>query len=307
MVLAFALGAVATVIKSDLRLPEGLYQALSVYLLFAIGLKGGVALSSTPATQIALPIVATLLLSVMTPAVAYLSARRACGLGKADAGALAAHYGSVSAVTFMAALSLTQAVGLNPEGYMPALVAVLEVPAILIGLLLARQRSGNGELAHAVKEVFTGKTIILLLGGMAVGMLTGKQGLQDVAPVFVDPFKGALVFFLLELGIIAGGRFTDLRGRRGLLIVAFGIAVPLFNGALGVYAGTLAGLSIGGAAVLGAMAASASYIAAPAAVRLAIPQASPGIYLTASLAVTFPFNLVIGIPLHVELARMLGG
>lgn len=303
MVLAFGLGAIATLMRSDVKLPQGLYNALSVYLLFAIGLKGGSSLAEASFDQVLWPLLGTIGLGLVTPLIAFGVALGAGKMSRIDAAAMAAHYGSVSAVTFMAAVSMTQSAGMVSEGFMPALVAALEVPAILLGLLLAHSRSAT-PTGEVVREVLAGRTVLLLLGSMAVGFLSGPEGLKQVAPVFVDPFKGALVFFLLEMGTLAAERFRDLVGKRGLMLIAFGIAVPLVNGALGVYVGSLVGLSVGGTAVLGTMSSSASYIAAPAAVRLALPQANPSIYLTASLGVTFPFNLSIGIPLYLEMARL---
>ena len=225
------------------------------------------------------------------------------GDGK-DAAALAAHYGSVSAVTFLAALTFVQAVGDAAPGFMPTLVALLEVPGIVVALLLAKRREGR--LGEALHEVLTGKSVVLLLGGLLVGLLSGEEGMKKVEAFFVEPFQGALTLFLLDLGMVAASRLSVLR-QVGLRLVLFGVGLALFHGALGVYLGLLVGLGVGGAAVLGAMAASASYIAAPAAVRIALPEANPSLYLTASLAVTFPFNLVLGIPLYRALAVLWGG
>lgn len=304
MVLAFFLGVVARLLKSDLAFPEALYTALSIYLLLAIGFKGGVELSKTPLGLLLLPALATLFLGLFRPLSSYFLARRFLRVGRENAGALAAHYGSVSAVTFLAALTFVQAVSGRPEGFMPTLVAVLEVPGIVLALLLAKR--GSGSLGEAMREVLTGKSVVLLLGGVFIGALSGEAGMERVKPFFVDPFYGALTLFLMDLGMVAASRLSIL-GQLGFRLVLFGVGLALFHGALGVYLGHLVGLSMGGAAVLGAMAASASYIAAPAAVRIALPEANPSLYLAASLAVTFPFNLVLGIPLYHALAQALGG
>ncbi len=304
MVLAFFLGALARWLKSDLTFPEALYTALSIYLLFAIGFKGGVELSKTPLSALLLPALATLFLGLFRPLTGYALARRLLRVGRADAGALAAHYGSVSAVTFLAALTFAQEVGHRPEGFLPTLVALLEVPGIVVALLFAKR--GGGRLGEALREALTGKSVVLLLGGLLVGLLSGEAGMERVKAFFVDPFYGALTLFLLDLGMVAASRVSALR-QVGLRLVAYGTLLPLFHGALGAYLGHLVGLSPGGATVLGAMAASASYIAAPAAVRIALPEANPSLYLTASLAVTFPFNLVLGIPLYHALAVLWGG
>jgi uncharacterized protein len=199
-------------------------------------------------------------------------------------------------------------VGVEAEGFMPTLVAVLEVPAIVVALVIARMRmgGGRGSWGSVLHEVLAGRSVILLLGGLAIGYLSGWEGLQTVSPLFVDLFQGALTLFLLEMGMVAARRLRDF-ARTGPQLVAFGILLPIFNGAVGVWLGTQAGLSVGGATVFGVMTASASYIAAPAAVRIALPEANPGIYLTASLAITFPFNLTVGIPLYYAIARMIQG
>jgi hypothetical protein len=304
MVLAFALGVLARLVKSDLAFPEAMYTALSIYLLFAIGFKGGVELSKTPLLLLLLPALATLFLGLFRPLLGYAVARRLLRVGRADAGALAAHYGSVSAVTFLAALTFVQGVGHHSEGFLPTLVALLEVPGIVLALLLAKR--GGGGLGEALREVLAGKSVVLLLGGLGVGALSGEAGMERVKAFFVDPFYGALTLFLLDLGMVAASRFSALR-QVGFRLVLFGTLLPLFHGALGVYLGHLVGLSVGGATVLGAMSASASYIAAPAAVRIALPEANPSLYLAASLAVTFPFNLVLGIPVYHALATWIGG
>lgn len=303
VVLAFVLGILARIVRSDLEIPSAVYQALSIYLLFAIGLKGGVALAETPVNEVILPAGVTILLGLITPFIAYFALRWFGRLEKIDAGATAAHYGSVSAVTFLAALEAAKNSGMEPNGYLPALVAILEVPGILVGLLLA-QSGPRGGLGAAVREVFTGKSIFLLIGGMFVGALCGPEKVAGVAPFFLDPFKGVLCLFLLELGMVAAGRLRDLK-QAGWKMGVLGCVLPVINGALGTLGGILAGMTPGGAAVLGAMSASASYIAAPAAVRIALPKASPGIYLTMSLGITFPFNLALGIPFFQWLAKLL--
>ena len=312
VVLAFLLGMIARWVKSDLEIPAQIYQALSIYLLFAIGLKGGVALAQTPIDELIAPLGMTLLLGVITPFSAFFLLRTFGGLGRIDAGATAAHYGSVSAVTFLAALEVVKMAQLEADGFLPALVAVLEVPGIIVGLLLARPRKKDGlaensssaSMKEAVHEVVAGKSIFLLIGGMAIGALSGPDKVDSVAPFFVAPFKGVLCIFLLELGMVAAKRLGDLRSA-GWRLVICGCVLPLVHGLLGTLGGHVAGMSVGGAAVLGAMVGSASYIAAPAAVRIALPKASPGIYLTLALGVTFPFNLSIGIPLFLGFARFL--
>ena len=303
MVLAFALGIVATLVRSDLKLPEALYDALAIYLLLAIGLKGGVSLAEHGFGPVLLPALAALALGVGTPLWCFHILTRLGGLAPVDAGAIAAHYGSVSAVTFITSLAFLEKLGVPCEGFLPALVAVLEVPGIVVALYLARAGAGDA-WGGVLRELLTGKSVVLLVGGLAIGWLSGKSGVAQVAPLFEGLFKGALTFFLLEMGLLTARRFRDLR-RTGPFLVGFGIVMPVLHGLLGVLLGTWAGLSQGGATVLGVLAASASYIAAPAAVRIALPQANPSLYLTASLVITFPFNLLVGIPLLHAFARLL--
>ncbi len=312
-VLAFLLGATATLVRSDLRVPDALYQGLSIYLLLAIGLKGGVALSITPASQLLLPALATLALGLLTPVTAFGVLRTIGRMDALNAGALAAHYGSVSVVTFLAAVAFAQTTGVEAEGYLPALVALLEVPAIVVGILLARLGTrgatppgANGGWGPLLHEVLAGRSIVLLVGGLVIGWVTGPERMAPADPFFTGIFPGALALFLLEMGLVAARRLRDLR-ETGFFLVIFGTLLPVVHGAAGVWVGGLAGLSAGGAAILGTMVASASYIAAPAAVRVALPEAKPSLYITAALGITFPFNLVFGIPLFFTLARILGG
>jgi hypothetical protein len=208
-------------------------------------------------------------------------------------------------VTFLAAVEAARLAGFQPEGYLAALVALLEVPGIIVGLVLAR-RKGAGGLGRAIHDVLTGKSIFLLVGGLIIGTACGVEKINSVAPFFIDPFKGVLCIFLLELGTVAAGRMRDM-AQAGWELVALGCFIPTVHGIIGVAGGTLAGMSPGGAAVMGAMVGSASYIAAPAAVRIALPKASPGIYLTLALGITFPFNLVFGIPLFIKTSQWMAG
>ena len=304
-VLAFALGLVATLLRSDLRFPEAVTSLLSTYLLFAIGLKGGIELRNATLGDIAAPTLITLAIGLLVPFVAYKVARSFVGLGVADAASIAAHYGSVSAVTFSAAETFTRAAGTLEEGYLPALVALLEIPGIVVAMVIASRALGGRNLRSAVHEVITGKSIVLLVGGLLIGWLANREGIEKVEPLFKELFAGVLVLFLLDLGTLAAQRLKTLK-EVGIRLVVFAIVMPLVFGALGVAGGTIAGLSVGGAAVLGAMSASASYIAAPAAVRVGLPEADVGLSLGAALGMTFPFNLAIGIPLFHEFAHLLG-
>jgi hypothetical protein len=307
IVLAFALGVVTRLIRSEFQLPKDLYASLSIYLLFALGLKGGVELSHATLAQFAKPAAATLLLGAVTPVSAYLVLRRLGRFDAANSAAIAAHYGSVSAVTFIAAQTYVTAMGEHPEGFMPTLLTLLESPGIHIALAIGVVQAGTGRpVRETLREVLTGRTMILLVGGLLIGVLMGEAQWHAVQPFFDGGFKGALTLFLLEMGIIAADRIGDLR-RVGAFLGAFGIVMPIVHGSIGVGLGTLAGLSPGGATMLGAMAASASYIAAPPAARMNLPSANPTYYLTAALAITFPFNIVAGIPMYYALARFLHG
>lgn len=301
MVLAFALGLVAALVKSDLKLPAEVHSALSLYLLLAIGLKGGAALAVSGLGTVLAPMAAALALGIGVPLWSYGLLRRLGRFARADAAALAAHYGSVSAVTFIAAITFLGMAGIAHEGYLPALVAVLEVPAIVVAMWLGRRGDG-GNSRELVHELLAGKVTLALVGGLVIGWASGPEGVKEVAPFFIDPFKGVLALFLLELGRVAGARLRDLR-KAGAFLMAFGIAMPVVHAAIGIGLGRLAGLSEGGAFLFGVLAASASYIAAPAAVRMMLPEANPGYYVTASLAITFPFNLTLGLPLYLAMAQ----
>jgi hypothetical protein len=300
--LAFAVGVVAKLARSDLHFPEQLTQALSIYLLFAIGLKGGRALGEVSPLDVAGPALATLVIGCLIPLLAYPVARRLLRLDRINSAALAAHYGSTSAVTFLAAAAYLTHLGEAYEGYMPGLLALMEVPGIAMALWLAGRAAGGGDqdrpaLLPAIGRVLAGKSIVLLLGGMAVGWVADSEALVKIDAFFVAPFVGVLCLFLLDLGTVAAGRLQAL-DRGWWRLALFAIALPVVAGVLGVTAGWISGLSSGGATLLGVLAASASYIAAPAAVRVALPHADLGLCLACALGITFPFNLALGVPLY---------
>lgn len=308
-VLAFVLGVLAASLRADLRLPDAVYQATSMYLLLAIGLKGGVALRQAPIADVVAPIGVTVVLGIVIPILAFVILRVLTRLGPIDRGALAAHYGSTSLVTFTAALVFLEASQIPFEGYVATLLAILEIPGILVGLLLAGRAGSQGHKrgwSESIREVLLGRSVLLLAGGLVIGVLTGPEGYSRVEPFFGSLFTGVLALFLLEMGVLAGRRLGAVR-EAGIGLVIFAILFPILAGSLGIVAGFIAGMSPGGAMVLGVLCASASYIAAPAAVRLALPEADPGITLTASLGITFPFNLIVGIPLYWLIAETLGG
>jgi len=304
-VLAFALGIIAVTIKSDLRLPDAVYQALSIYLLLGIGIKGGVSLSAVGWDAVALPILATVALGIIIPLLAFYLLAVMTKLDPINRGALAAHYGSTSLVTFTAAIVFLDTIAVSYEGFVTTLLATMEIPGIVVGLILASKgMSRSFSWRESSRELLTSKSIVLLVGGLTLGVITGTRGYAGIDSFFTGLFPGILTLFLLELGIVAGRRLRDIR-LGGWGVVAFAVFFPLLAGALGVAAGHLSGLGVGGSTILGVIAASASYIAAPAAVRLALPEASPGIYLTAALGITFPFNLIVGIPLYFNLSNFL--
>lgn len=307
VVLCFALGIASRMLRGDLTVPEPVRQGLSMYLLLAIGLKGGAALSVTPAREIVMPGVATLIAGVVTPITAFALMRWLGRMARRDAAAVAAHYGSVSVVTFIAAAEAARRASLEPEAFLPALVAMLEVPGIIVALLFAGNTTRNGARGgwrKALHEVLSGKSIVLLVGGLVIGLLCGPARLADVDPFFVGAFKGVLCLFMIDLGLSAGARLKDAR-LLGWRLPVLGCLVPVLHGLPAVALAMAFGISAGGAAVFGAMVASASYIAAPAAVRVALPSANPGYYLTLSLGITFPFNLALGIPLYLKFAMLL--
>ncbi len=303
-VLAFVLGAVAATARSDVRLPAAASSLLSTYLLLAIGLKGGKELAAASVGDLAWPLVAALAIGAVSPLVVFAALRWRNRFSVVDSGGIAAHYGSVSAVTFTAAAGFVATAGHAAEGFLPALLAIMEIPGIVVPLVLVAYLGGRSTMRAAVGEVLLGRSIVLLAGGVLIGLLGGASGYEQVAPLFDAPFKGILTLFLLDLGALAGMHLKSIR-QAGPYLIGLALVAPPVFGFVGVAAGAAAGLSIGGAATLGAMAASASYIAAPAAVSIALPEANPAYSLTAALAITFPFNLLIGIPLYLEMARLL--
>lgn len=301
IILFFALGAFAGLVRSDLRLPGGLYDTLSLYLLLAIGLKGGIELARFPVGEVlvqALPVVS---LGLLLPLLAYPLLRHAGRLPVADAASIAAHYGSVSVATFAVGIAHLDSLGIAYEAYLPVFVVLLEMPAIGVGIWLARRAGvGQGGGARLAHEIFLNKGILLMGGGLVIGAVAGPEGVEPVAPLFIDLFKGALALFLVEMGLVAASRLQDLR-QAGPFLLAFGVLFPLLGAAAGTLAGQVAGLSAGGVVMVAVLGASASYIAVPAAMRIAIPEARHNLSITAALAITFPFNVLVGIPLYTDI------
>ncbi len=304
VVFFFLLGVLARLVKSDLRLPEALYETLSIYLLLAIGLKGGIELSKQPLVALAPQVAACMALGFAIPLLLFPLAR-ALRLGRADAAALAAHYGSVSVVTFAVATAALARQGVAYESHAALWVAVMEAPGLVTGILLARMGSGGaGDWRRLAHDVLFGKSVLLLMGGLAIGAVAGVEGTAPIKAVFIDPFKGVLALFLLELGLVAGGRLAEVR-RFGAAVLVIGLGAPPLLALAGAFTGLALGLSTGGVALLATLAASASYIAAPTAMRIAVPEANAALSITAALGITFPFNIVVGIPLYIALAQRL--
>ncbi len=304
IILFFLLGLAAGLLRSELRLPSAIYEFVSILLLLTIGLKGGIELRDQSLLAIAPDVVVAVVIGLVLPLVAFPVLRRFGRFARADAASIAAHYGSVSVGTFAVAVAWLEARGIPFEGHMTVLLVVLEVPAILVGILLARGLSRDTRWVDVAHEVFLGKGIVLLLGGLLIGWLSSSEGLAEIEPFFMDLFKGVLALFLLEMGLITASRAGALR-RHGLFLVGFGLVMPLFGALVGALSGSLLGLSPGGTMLLAVLIASASYIAVPAAMRISVPEANPTLSLTASLGITFPFNVLIGIPLYWQLASFL--
>lgn len=313
IVLFFVLGLAAALMRSHMTIPEAFAKGLAIYLMMAIGLKGGVEMSKTALTPEIFGIAAVaLVLSFATPFLSYMLLRFTSKVSRIDAAAIAGHYGSISIVTFVAATQALALAGIVTSGYMVAMAALMEVPAIMSALILAqRGMKKSGEVAGSEKgelmrEVFLNASVVVLVGALAIGWISGEPGMEKISPFFVAPFQGVLCLFLLDMGLNAGRGLR--RGWRQLDTgaLSFGISMPLISAAITTLICWSMGLSVGDAALLITLAASASYIAVPAAMRLALPKAQPSIYLTLSLGVTFPFNLTLGIPLYILLAQWIG-
>ena len=304
-VLAFVLGALAVILRSDLRLPDPIHTWISTYLLLAIGLKGGQGLKESELSTLVTPAVLTIAFGIAIPAVIFFLTTKLLRLSAPDAGSLAAHYGSVSVVTFTAAMIFATEADFITEPYLTSLVAILEVPGIVVALVLVSMKSDGIKWRSAVHEVLTGRSVLLLVGGLVIGSVSSANSFSRVEPFFVGMFSGLLTLFLLDMGATVATRFAT-SGRPPLRMAIFAVISPIVFGTTGVIAAHAIGMSIGGSAVFGIMAASASYIAAPAAVRIALPNADSGLSLGLALGVTFPFNLTIGIPLAFILSRSIG-
>ncbi|MFO0826833.1 MAG: sodium-dependent bicarbonate transport family permease [Phycisphaerales bacterium] len=309
-VLFFVLGMVAALVRSNLRVPRAVTKLLSLYLLWAIGFTGGVKIAHGGLERDALVAIALgATFSVVTPIVVFTLMRRRLGVN--DAAAVAAAYGSVSAVTFLTASSALDAAGVAYGGHMVAVMALMESPAIVVSMLLLRRAERDSTArpmgwGHLLHESFLNGPVVLLLGSLLIGLFTGDRGFEAFRPLCKDLFNGVLVFFLLDLGLLAARRLRSFLAR-GPALVALGLLLPPINASIAIALARWTGLGIGDAVLLATLAASASYIAVPAACRTAIPKAEPAVYVGLALAVTFPFNVVVGIPLYLAAVRWLWG
>ena len=306
-VLAFFMGMAAIFLKSDLEIPAPIPKLFSLYLLFAIGFKGGVELSKSGIDQqVALTILAAMLMSALVPVYTFFILR--IKLDTYNAAAIAATYGSISAVTFITATSFLTGQGIEFDGYMVAALALMESPAIIVGLILVSVFGGEDEKREIVwsevlKEAFLNSSVFLLIGSLIMGILTGEHGWEVLSPFTQDLFYGVLTFFLLDMGLVAASRIQDLQDA-GIFLICFAILIPIANAAIGLVIAKSLGMGEGNSLLFSVLCASASYIAVPAAMRLTVPEANPSLYISTALAVTFPFNIIVGIPTYLYAINM---
>lgn len=310
VVLFFGLGLLITLVKARVEFPGAASDFITIYLLTAIGFKGGAAIAEAGMSSIFLTILGAVFLGLIIPVYSFYVLWRIGRLKSDDAAAIAGHYGSISVVTFMAAAAFLTNMNVEYEGYINGLPALMETPAIIAALILAfwaKHNSVNNSsrkdisLGQATKNVVLSKSVILLLGAMVVGYLAGPKGMETVKVFYKDIFMGILSLFMLEMGMIAASKLWELK-KAGVFLILFGILTPLVNALMGILIGVFVGLSVGGVTLLGVLAASCSYIVAPAAMRASLPKANPALYLGASLGVTLPFNLIVGIPIYYRLS-----
>lgn len=305
--LFFILGVIAALIKSDLEIPESSSKFISLYLLFSIGFKGGMELAHSGInTEVAVTLGLSIFFAVTVPVYSYFILRKK--LDVYNAGAVAATYGSVSAVTFVTACSFLADKQIAFGGHMVAAMALMESPAIIIGMILIRKFSTDKKqtqpFGHIIREAFSNGSVLMILGSLVIGIVADEKQAEGIKPFTSDIFKGFLAVFLLDMGITATKRIRAFK-KGGLFLTLFGIFIPVFNACLAILLSHFLGVSDGNTFLLAILASSASYIAVPAALRLAVPEADPGYYIPMALAITFPFNIVVGIPLYYTLSHIL--
>lgn len=300
-VLFFFLGMVAVFVKSDLEIPAPFPKLLSLYLLFSIGFKGGVELIKSGITQeVIFTMLAAILMACIVPVFSFFILK--LKLDTYDAAAIAATYGSISAVTFITAGAFLTELGIDYDGYMVAALALMESPAIIVGLILvnvftADQGERDFSWSEVLQEAFLNSSVFLLIGSLVIGVLTGEHGWDILAPFTQGLFYGVLTFFLLDMGLVAARRIKDLQ-KTGAFLISFAIIIPIINAVIGILIAKFIGMPQGDALLFSVLCASASYIAVPAAMRLTVPEANPSLYVSTALAVTFPFNIIVGIPVY---------
>jgi len=309
VILCFVLGLFAALAKSDLSIPEAAAKTLSIYLLFAIGFKGGVSVAGYGLSGLLLiSLLAGILLSACLPFVAFILLRYMTTLDRLNAAAVAGHYGSISIVTFVAGTTMLEQNGIESEGFMVAVAAIMEAPAILSALWLVTRGDNEKRMdSDLTREILLNGSIVLLVGSFLIGITTGEDGLSRISSFIVSPFQGVLCLFMLDMGLVAGRSLLQSYRSINRSLLLFGLLMPLAGASIGLAFAMVIGLSTGGVVLLMILSASASYIAVPAAMRVALPEADPGIYLTLSLGITFPFNLTIGIPLYLAVSQLLAG
>ena len=329
IVLFFLFGIIAARIKSDLKMPEAISEFLPIYLLAAIGLHGGIEMRKTGFEEMLVPMLVAIGLSLLFTLNHYQILRRLGKFNIFDSYALASTYGAVGAVTFSVGLSFLKNQGVSSEGYLAAILAVLEPVAFILAIFLTNMavskqirtkkqsfaddeeleigmKQSSTKLSQVLKESITGKAIVILLGSIVIGYIIGKEGFEPISIVLDELITGAIVIFMIEMGIIAGQRLEDIK-KVGIFLTAFSIIIPTFNGIIGVLVSTALGLSLGGAVMFGLLLASASFIAAPAVLRYAIPQANPSLYITSALGITFPYNIIVLLPIMFTISTWVHG
>jgi hypothetical protein len=309
-VLFFFLGMTAILVKSDLEIPQPLPKLFSLYLLLVIGFKGGVELNHSGfTTQVALSFAASVLAAILVPIYTFVVLR--WKLDVYNAAAIAATYGSVSAVTFITANAFLQVLKIPFDGYMVASLALMESPAIIAGVLLvrlyAKRNEGQGEFdwGELLRDAFLNGSVYLIVGSLLIGLLSGEKGAVQLEPFTKGIFYGVLCFFLLDMGLVAARRIRDL-SKTGAFLVGFAVMVPLVNACLGILLAKAFGMGLGNGLLFAVLCASASYIAVPAAMRMVVPEANPSLYVSMALAITFPFNIIVGIPLYLQILKVIG-
>lgn len=300
----FFLGALSVFLRSPIKFPEGLYQGLSLFLMLAIGLKGGIALHSYVALELLLQSLGVVSLGIIIPLIAFPVLMKAGGFGRLDAASIAAHYGSVSVGTYAVAIAVLEGMSISYEQYFPLFVVLLEMPAILVGIALAKTRTGELDRKALLHEITCNQGVVLMVGALIIGYMAGPDGSANIMPLFKGMFSGALALFLLEMGIVAANRVKDIKSK-AIFLICFGTLMPLLGATLGGGIAMLVGLTMGGQVLLAVLGASASYIAVPAVMRVALPSANHGVAIASSLAITFPFNVIIGIPLYIKVIQSL--